>query len=146
MHLHQVMKKNCDGFVLFCSETSKRKAFLSQESKEGVKRFQNKLGTTDVRFLSYNGICSLSQQAVYGPLGIVLFRGQQKIPHIFGEDRFSHSSLAVRSCLLSNSGERCNQKLQKNFSGFGGFFFYLNVVSRVSFSDVKGSAVLCAPS
>lgn len=102
---------------------SKRKAFLSQEREEGVKRFQNKLGTTDVRFLSYNGIYLLSQQAVYGPLGTVLFRGQQKIPHIFGEDRFSHSSLAGMSCLLNNSGEKPNQKLQKKFLFVWGFSF-----------------------
>lgn len=73
MPLHRFTKKTWGGFALLCSEMSKRKAFLLRQREEGVKQFQNKLGTTDVRFLSYNGICLLSQQAVYGPLGIVLF-------------------------------------------------------------------------
>lgn len=67
---------------------SKRKVSLSQVREEGVKWLPNKLGTTDVRFLSYNGIYLLSQQAVYGLLGTVLFQVQQNIPHILGEDRF----------------------------------------------------------
>lgn len=46
---------------------------LEREGRR-VKQFQNKLGTTDVRFLSYNGIYLLSQQAVYESLGAALFQ------------------------------------------------------------------------
>lgn len=53
---------------------SKKKVFLFGEREEGVKQFQNKLGTTDVRFLSYNGIYLLSQQVVYESLGTALFQ------------------------------------------------------------------------
>lgn len=58
------MKKNLWWFcILFYSKMSKRKEFLLREREEGVKWFHNKLGTTDARFLSYNGISLLSQQA-----------------------------------------------------------------------------------
>lgn len=46
---------------------------LEREGRR-VKQCQNKLGTTDVRFLSYNGIYLLSQQAVYESLGAALFQ------------------------------------------------------------------------
>lgn len=61
-------------YTLLWSEMNKRKAFLLRQREEGVKQFQNKLGTTDVRFLSYNGIYLLSQQAVYESLGTALFQ------------------------------------------------------------------------
>lgn len=44
------------------------------------------------------------------------------MPHILGEDRFSHSSsLGGRSCLLNNSREKSSWKFQKTFSDCFGF-------------------------
>lgn len=53
---------------------SKKKMFFFRGREEGVKQFQAKPGTTDVRSLSYNGIYLLSQQAVYESLGTALFQ------------------------------------------------------------------------
>lgn len=62
MHLHQVMKKTLVVLYSFLL-TDEQKKGTSPEREESVKLFHNKLGTTDARFLSYNGISLLSQQA-----------------------------------------------------------------------------------
>lgn len=118
-------KKTCGGFVFFSIRRwARERSFSWERGRKGLSGFTTSWAQLMPDFcLTMASLCFPSKL-----LDIVLFQGQQKMPHILGEDRFSHSSSGGRSCLLNNA-RNSNQKLQKNFSVvlfflFSFFFFY----------------------